>query len=220
MPEDHMFFSDYQGDINLGFHGVVSEEYALLAPEFKRSEVFQVDKTVEGLRISNTDLIGLFSAGNSRGILVPDIISQHEKQVLEENSIPYLVIESGYTAFGNMVLVNDNGCLISENLEDHREDISDFLDVPVETGTIAGTGMVGSAGFATGRGLILHREASEEELSKAESVLGVEGDIGTVNFGSPYVGTGILGNSEKIMVGNNTTGPETARIDKALGFLD
>ncbi len=219
MADDHMFFADYQGDINLGFHGIVSESFSVVAPGFNRAEVFGTKKVFEGLRISNTDLIGLFAAGNSEGIILPNIVSDHEKKLLEKNDINYMVIDSKHTAIGNLVLVNDKGCLISEVLEPFREEISDFFGVPVETGVLAGTGMVGSAGFVTEKGLLVHREAEREELEIAEKVLGVKGDIGTVNFGSPYVGTGIIGNSKAVMVGNNTTGPETARIDKALGFL-
>ncbi len=215
---DHIKFGDYLGDINLGFHGVVTSSYAVLAPKFSRKEFFDVDELVE-MRVSNTDLLGLFMAGNSNGLLVPDIVSEHEISFLEEKGVEYKVVNSNLTALGNLVLVNDNGCIISEKLSGIQEEVSELFGVPVKVGTVAGTGMVGSAGFTTNNGVLIHRECSREELEFVEEVLDVKGDIGTVNFGSPYVGTGLIGNSEGIMVGNSTTGPETARIEKALGFL-
>jgi len=56
-------------------------------------------------------------------------------------------------------------------------------------------------------------------LKKIEDVLKVEGDIGTVSFGSPFVGASLLANSRGFLVSEQTTGPELQRIDEALGFL-
>jgi len=44
-------------------------------------------------------------------------------------------------------------------------------------------------------------------------------DVGTVNFGSPLVGSGILANSRGYVAGDETTGPELGRIEDALGFM-
>jgi len=43
-------------------------------------------------------------------------------------------------------------------------------------------------------------------------------DIGTVNFGSPLVGSGILANSKGYVVGLDTTGPEISRIEERIGL--
>lgn len=208
--------TDYEGNENIGFYGIVNDQYTLLARKFKHYDVFD-DCT--HIRLGGTNLIGLFAAGNSNGIIVPDIIEDHEASQLEEHGIEYLVVDSNYTAMGNLILCNDTGCIISKNLADQRDRIADFLDVPVETGTVASLNIPGSCGVATNKGVLLHRETSEDELEHVESVLGVDGDIGSVNFGSPYVHSGILANSEHLLIGNNTTGPELQRVQDALGFL-
>ena len=221
MEDDRIVLTDYRGDNNVGFHGVATDEFLVLPPDFKRSEIVSGQKMrkVERMRISNTDLIGLFASANSEGILLPDIVSDHEKSMLEDSEIDFRVLETEYTALGNMVMVNDTGCMIAEGLEPVKEEISEFFGVHVKVGTVAGLDIVGSAGIVTNNGLLLHREATEDELEFAEELFGVEGDIGTVNFGSPYVGSGLLANSNGVVAGNGTTGPETARIIKSLGFL-
>ena len=43
--------------------------------------------------------------------------------------------------------------------------------------------------------------------------------IGTVNHGSPVIGSGLIANSKGAIIGNQTTGIEMGRIEEALGFL-
>lgn len=211
--------TDYQGDENIGFYGLVTDSYALFAPEFTDCDLFDGTQ-VQDLKLNGTAMIGLFAAGNSNGLLVTDTITRVEERRLDENDVAYQVVDSKFTAIGNLVLCNDNGCVISPHLADRQDEIAAFLDVPVETGTVAGLNIPGSCGVATNNGVLLHRDASEDELAHIEDVLGVDGDIGSVNFGSPYVHSGVLANAADLLVGAETTGPEIQRVQDALGFLD
>jgi len=50
--------------------------------------------------------------------------------------------------------------------------------------------------------------------------MNVPADVGTVNHGTRLVGAGTVANSQGVLVGQNTTGPEMARIEESLGFLE
>jgi len=69
---------NYGGGENLGFNAVVTNTYILVPPEFKRKKFFEIDNVIE-TRIAKTNLVGLFSAGNSNGLIVPKEISGLEK---------------------------------------------------------------------------------------------------------------------------------------------
>ena len=43
--------------------------------------------------------------------------------------------------------------------------------------------------------------------------------VGTVNFGSPYVGSGCVSTDKGAWAGSQTTGPELNRIEDALGLI-
>ncbi len=45
-------------------------------------------------------------------------------------------------------------------------------------------------------------------------------DIGTINYGGPLVGSGLLANDHGYICGSDTSGPELGRIDQALGYID
>lgn len=206
---------DYRGDINIGLYAIATEEYLIVPREFKKKDFFP-QEAVE-TRIAGTRLIGLFTAGNSNCLLLPDSIKEREKNNLEEAGIPIHVIENNENALGNLILANDKGAVISEKLEDQKEEISEALDVPVETGEVADITNPGSCGVANKNGVLIHRDASEEEAEHFRDALKVDKvDISSINMGSPYIGSGVVSNDEYFLVGSDTTGPEIGRIDMIL----
>jgi translation initiation factor 6 len=72
---------------------------------------------------------------------------------------------------------------------------------------------------ATNKGLLVHPRITEAEVAVLEDLFKLPVDVGTVNFGSPLVGSGLLANSKGYVAGSDTTGPELGRIEDALGFL-
>ena len=58
-----------------------------------------------------------------------------------------------------------------------------------------------------------------DEAKLIEETLGVPAMVGTVSFGSPFVGAGICSSNKGVVVGSETTGPELNRIEDALGLI-
>jgi len=207
---------NYTGNENIGFHATVTEEQAIYPPEFTRKEKFTAEKTVETY-INRTKLVGLFTAGNSNCILIPKEATSREKDKLEEAGISFKVLDSPDNALGNLILANDKGAIISPKLDEMKEEIEEALEVPVKVGKIAGLQNPGVSGLVNSRGAVIHREASEEEAEKIKEALDLEDiDIGTINLGSPYTGSGGLATDDLVLVGENTSGPEIGRIDRTM----
>ena len=74
--------------------------------------------------------------------------------------------------------------------EEGVEIISEVFGVPVAVSSIAGEDVVGSLGVANDHGVLLHPDVLPDEVLLIEEVLGVSPMVGTVAFGSPYVGAG------------------------------
>jgi translation initiation factor 6 len=206
---------NYQGNSNIGFYATVSNQQSIFPPKFDKKEIF--DTEYVETYIARTRLVGLFTAGNSNCLLVPNNITDRERDKLEESNVEFREIETRDTALGNLILANDSGAVISENLEDKKDEIEDALEVPVKVGKIAGTSTVGTAGIANSHGAVIHRDASEEDAELVKDQLDLEDiDIGTVNLGSPFMGSGALSNDSAILVSEDTSGPEVGRIDRTM----
>lgn len=207
---------DYLGNSNIGFYATVANGQAIFPPEFNRKDIFDTENSVETY-IARTKLVGLFTAGNSNCILVPETVTDREKDKLEESGVDFKVLETQETALGNLILANDKGAIISEDLEDDTEEIKEALEVPVEIGEVAGISNPGVCAIANSLGSVIHREASEEGAKNIKEVLDLEDiDIGTTNGGSPFVGAGSLVNDSAVLVSEDTTGPEVGRIDRTM----
>ncbi len=207
---------NYMGNESIGFHATVTDSQAIYPPEFKRKNFFDAKNSAETY-INRTRLVGLFTAGNSNCILIPEETTERERKKLEENSIDFKILESPDNALGNLILCNESGAFVSEKISHKKEEIEDALQVPVTTGKIADIQNPGVCALANEKGAVIHREASEEEAEKVKEALSLEDiDIGTVNLGSPYTGSGGIAIGEKILVGENTSGPEIGRIDRTM----
>jgi len=209
---------DYLGNSSIGFYATITNTQAIYPPEFKeeKKELFDVERSAQTF-INRTRLVGLFTAGNSNCILIPKGATSREKDKLEEAGIDFQVIKTNDNALGNLILANDHGAVISEKIEDKKEEIAEALDVEVTVSRIAGIKNVGVCAEANSNGVLLHREADEEDAEKVMEALGVEdADIGTVDMGSPYIGSGLVATDTGILTSENTTGPEVGRIDRTL----
>jgi translation initiation factor 6 len=60
---------------------------------------------------------------------------------------------------------------------------------------------------------------THEEQEALREVLKVRVDVGSVNCGIPYIGTGLIGNSSNVVAGFLTTGPEMFMIGQALDVV-
>ena len=212
------------GTPNIGIYALTTNGYTIVPPETSEGQARKLHEFLKGeiIRtcICGTRLIGVFGVANSNGIVLPSFVSDEEIKAIKA-ILPVNVgrIESRITAFGNLVLVNDSGGIVSEVLlkeEGLLNRIKDFLDVELVLGEVAGLQCIGSAAVVTNRGVLAHPMLSDEERELLKDVLKVNVEVGTINQGCPLVASGILANDHGVVVGGLTTGPETVIISNAL----
>jgi translation initiation factor 6 len=210
--------TNFNGDPNIGMYGFATDKYCLLGMEPNHKNLQKIKDTLKveviTTSISETDLAGLFAAGNSKGIIVPKITQDYELRKLKSCGLNVHVLNSKDTALGNIILCNDHGCIISSPLNKFRKDISDALCCEVVVGEVAELEIVGSCAIASNIGCLCHREAKEEEIKRLEEILKVRVDVGSVSYGTPFIRSGVLVNSNGVMFSEQTTGAEVGRIEE------
>ena len=129
-------------------------------------------------------------------------------------------MEGGVNTAGNLLIVNDHGAVASPSIpQDGLEILAEVLGVDIVSTTVAGQDVVGSLAVTNDQGVLLHPDVTPDEAMLIEDILGVPPMVGTVSFGSPYVGAGTCASNDGAVSGTKTTGPELNRIEDALGFL-
>jgi translation initiation factor 6 len=118
------------------------------------------------------------------------------------------------------VLANDHGAIVDPRLRQAElKVISETLCVEAVPGEIADLPYVGSLAVATNKGTLAHPMLKDSERKTLEDVLRVPVDVGTINCGVPYVGTGLVANRHAAVAGLLTTGPEMFIIGNSLDVV-
>lgn len=213
------------GSPNLGVYMSVNDEVAIVPFNLSTEVEDIIKETLEvdtiKTSIAGCNLNGALAVGNSNGFVVSPYINERELQTLEDAGLNVSLMPGKYTAVGNIIAANDHGAIAGPNVgEKAIKVIEDTLKVPVEISSIADSNIIGSSSLVTNKGFLVHRDATYEDLDFVEEVFKVEGNIGTVCKGMPLVGACGIANSQGAIVGESTTGPEMARLEESLGFLD
>ena len=205
----------------IGLFATCTEDVALV-PVGTRADICKNIEELLDVRgiqtlIDGSPIVGSLSRGNSNGFLIPKGLLIRNP---DEIGVPVETLPDNLTAVGNVILANDHAALVHPEMSDRAmEVISKTLGVEAYKGTIAGIKTVGMAGVVTNKGLLVHPRATPNEIEKLEEIFDLPVDIGTINFGSQMVGSGLLANSKGYVAGIETTGHELGRVEDALGFI-
>jgi len=209
-----------KGSPYIGVFAMVSEKFGLFPKTASENEVKAMEKTlgIEGIQtnLANSSLIGVLAVGNSNGIIVPEIVEDHEVKELKEKGVEVKKVK-GIAALGNLIEANDSKGICSKAIpKEIKKEIAEFLGIELVEGEIAGTDLIGSCLVATNKGFVVHPQTSEKEFENVGKFLGTEGSKATANYGDVFIGNSVIANSKAAIVGMQTTGHEILRIDEGL----
>jgi len=216
----------FSGSSYVGVFARATDDCVLVRPDVDESlrEAIgeEFDAPVIPTTVGRSGTVGALATGNENGLLVSSRVRDPEIETIREVvDLPVTELPGRINAAGNVVCCNDSGAYVHPDLSAEAvQAVADGLDVPVEQGAIAGVTTVGTAAVATNEGVLAHPKATDGELDALEEVLDVPADIGTINYGGPLVGSGLVANNTGYVCGEDTSGPELGRIDQALGYID
>ncbi len=206
----------------MGAFSFANDSFVLIPPDVSRKvvEVFEENLSVEVQKatVAGSVLLGIMIAGNNHGLLLPSSSTDEELEAIRNlGDFSVERLQTKLTALGNLILANDQGAVVSSLFDEKTlQKVESVLEVDAKKGSISGNTLVGSNCVATNRGVLVNPLAKDRDLTMLREVLKVPADVGTVNRGIPYVRTGMTANSKGAVVGDETTGPELARIIETL----
>ncbi|MBA4452973.1 MAG: translation initiation factor IF-6 [Nitrosopumilaceae archaeon] len=210
----------YRGP-NIGVYISVNDNFVFLPMGFAETKAEKLGEYLDAkplyTSVANTRLLGALMVGNNNGILLPTTAYAEEYDFLKkETGLNVGVLDSKYTALGNVICANDKGAIVSPWLsKDDVQTIEQTLAIEVVQKRIAGMNQVGAVMVANNSGAVIHPEADEEDMKMFANTLGVKIEHATINNGIPFVKSGILANNHGVVVGTLTTGPEIMMLTRA-----
>jgi translation initiation factor 6 len=214
------------GSSYVGVFARATDDVLLVRPdvddELRQAFADELEVAACPTTVAGSGTVGALATGNENGLLVSSrVLDLERERIAESTDLPVHELPGRINAAGNVVLANDYGAYVHPDLSREAvQAVEEALQVPVERGDLAGVRTVGTAAVATNEGVLCHPKSTDEELDFLEEHLDVFADIGTINYGGPLVGSGLVANSYGYVCGQDTTGPELGRIEDALGFID
>ena len=217
---DIIKFDVYRGP-NIGIYISTNDDFVFVPMGFAQTKA---EKLAEYLNaqviyssIANTRLLGALMVMNNNGILLPKTAYMDEYEFLKkETKMNVGVLDSKYTALGNIICSNDKGAIVSPWLsKEDCQTIEQVLGVEVLQKRISGFNQTGAVMAANNSGAAIHPETDEEDMKIIANVMGVKIEQTTINNGIPYVKSGMLVNNHSVVVGSMTSGPEIMMLTRA-----
>ena len=176
---------------------------------------------LEIITLGGSRVLGTLIAMNNNGILVSNIVTDLElekfTQISKLHKIDFGVLPDRSNAIGNNFLVNDSGGFSNERLGKRAKDkAEEILKINLVSQSINDMDTLGMISCITNKGGLCHPDISTSEKSEMEKVFDIKLMEGTVNFGLPLVGAGIVANSNGAVCGRQSTGVELGRMEEAL----
>ena len=206
---------------NIGIYTKTNNNFVFIPKGFTQTKTESLAKYLQTdyliTSIANTRLLGILMVLNNHGILLPKTCSQEEiKNLKKGTDLNIKILNAKHNALGNLICANDKGGIISPVIDkEHLREIEDVLDIEVLQKKIAGYNQVGAVMTATNQGGVIHPEADEKDISVFSNILGINIEPATINGGIPYLSSGILANSNAVVVGTLTNGPEIMMLTRA-----
>lgn len=224
MVEKKVSLIELENNPNVGLYVFANDKFCIVGKEIdekKRKDIENIlNVPIYSATILGTDLVGVFISGNNDFILIPNAY-EHEIEMFEkickDHDVKLNIIDEKMNTFGNNLCISDK--LIVANPKypkaffDKLKKKTRLEVFKLENKEFESAGAV--CRFVAGK-YFVSQQLSEEEVDKFINEIG---GIGTVNSGSNYVSSGIVGNKNGLLIGSASSTIEIQNIVESLNFL-
>ncbi|MBN2094449.1 MAG: hypothetical protein JW727_00220 [Candidatus Aenigmarchaeota archaeon] len=210
-----IYQTEFFGNSTLGLIGICTEDTCFLPPEIPKKQIERIAKALSTgtsrLVLCNSFLIGLFAASNSKYFFVPECVDKEEIAGITKEIVP---LKGVYNTLGNLMLLNDKGCILSPYLKLKKHYFQETLGLKTSISTISDLPFPGIGAIANNNGCIVHEKALDAEIEIIEKTLKVP--VKRAEFYDGFPGTEILANSKGMIAPKTLRGPAMAEVQEAL----
>lgn len=212
------------GNSNIGVYIYGNDKVTFVPQGLQKKDLEEISQILQTdlveASVANTRLLGVLMTGNNNGLILSRSALDNEIESIKKatHDLNILVLPSRNNAVGNLIIANDKAALVYPYFEDEIiKMIQDNLGVEVFKRSVVGIPTVGAIIAVTNNGGLVHPDVTDEEIKFLEDVFKVPFKTGTVNFGVSFIRTGLIVNTKGAIVGEDTTGPEIARVQMVFG---
>lgn len=215
---------EFEGNPNIGIYMFANDKFCLVGNSLNENQKKEVEKVLQvpvyPISILSTDLIGIFIAGNNEMMLIPEVFD-HEREELtkicKKHEVELIEFSARLNTLGNNICVGDKKLLINPEYSDgFKKNVklkTKYEIFEIENPEFRAIGSV--CKFLNGKYFV----SQEFEENQLKMIVDEVGAVGSVNGGSNYVASGIIGNSNGLILGSMSSTVEIQSVVEGLNYL-
>lgn len=212
------------GNSFVGAFGIATDLFSLVGKTALDKHISMIKENlgveIHRVSIDGSDLIGVYTVANSRSVLIPEITTPEEEALIKK-SLPGINVQrlkTDLNALGNNILANDKIAIVNPEYSSYEmKAIEAALGVEVIKLEAGGFRTVGASNILTNNGIVLNNRSSDDDLEAIRPFV-KNYSQSTANLGSLSLRLSVIANSKGLVVGDETTGFELARMTEGLGL--
>lgn len=211
---------EFENNSNIGLYMFVNDKFCLLGKEIDDKKKDDIEKIlgvpIYITPILNTELVGIFISGNNDKLFIPELLD-FEKSKLEiiakKHEVEIIELKEKINTYGNNMCVGNEEILISD---EYNNNFVEFLKrkskmsiIKVGTDEYKATGAL--CRFMDNK-YFVSQELNEGNFKK---IINKISGVGTINSGSNFISSGVVGNKNGILLGTLSSTIEIQNIVEA-----
>ena len=225
MTKKNIALMEFESNPNIGLYMFVNDKFCILGKDVNSSKKAEIEKIlgvpVYFAKVLGTELVGVFISGNNNFILIPEILENEFsifKEIADKHNIDLIKISDKFNTLGNNICISENKIIINAQ---YSKELISFLQKKTNINTIISinkkefNGIGAMCRYVNGM-FFVSEEFEEKDLKKFISEIAGNG---TVNSGSCYISSGLVGNNKGIILGSLCSTIEIQNITESLNYI-
>lgn len=210
----------------IGMYFIATDDFVLCGKLLKDEEKSQIEKIlntpITHFTCYNSEIIGVFMQVDvyTKTLYIPSDLYKNEFELLQElckkHEYSLVQISSTNNALGNLMAPTPNSLIISHDLNKNMKEIERKSKKTVIVLENENYHQAGALVYSNNEATLASSHLDDKSLNEIEDYVD---NITTVNNGSAYISSGVVANSQGILIGDLTTSIEIQTILETLKFL-
>lgn len=224
MSEKKVSLLEFESNANIGLYMFANDKFCIIGQKLDKGKQEQIEEILQVpvyvVSVLSTLLVGVFVAGNNEYLFIPEV-SNFEKEEFEKiakkHDMKLMVLKNRLNTLGNNICVGDNYLIINDEYsESFIQTIKTQTKYNVLTLEHEQYKSAGAMCRFLNEKYFVSQELNEDNLNPIiDKIVGV----GTVNSGSNFVSSGIVGNKNGVLIGSLSSTVEIQNIVESLDYI-
>lgn len=224
MNEKKVSLLEFENNPNIGLYMFVNDKFCIIGEKIDEKKQKQIEEILQVpvyiVSVLATSLVGVFVCGNEDLLFIPEIQDYEKKEfekIAKKHNMKLITITNRLNTLGNNICVGKDALILnneySEKFIEKIKEETNYKIIQINHPEYKATGALCRY---INQKYFISQELEEDDM---KDIIDQVAGVGTVNSGSNFVSSGIVGNKNGILIGSISSTVEIQNIVETLEYI-